>query len=299
MPRKSVVIRQIAHKMKSGEKRVTATTSVIGKSIKSQFRSDDFIDLGVLGQKAYPLSYRRSSVRWMRERVTQMRTAKKRVFTQKWFNPVNPVLGIVVIQPELFFRSREVLSFLREHGIEIILSRSLVFSRGQLLDVYGNRHLSQPTFAVAASRLLSGPSRVVVFKHPSKKEYVGMSRWLKHLAETHPPEHARILKKMDKFGLQGHFDQLIKGSNSSVDPGTIRAEISRKHFTSERFTRSVRDSEADALDPFHFFQRHPELVDTSLAGVHSPKDIELEGHALALLSQRELKWIDAKMSGKR
>ncbi|MDD4083096.1 MAG: hypothetical protein PHD05_06940 [Sphaerochaetaceae bacterium] len=274
------------NKIRQGQSRSQAVEEVTNQSLHSRHAEAEFSNKGCskLKKRVYPLSYRSKSFGKISDAWFKLQVKRKRKLIQQTFGITGERLGMINIEPELFGHYKSIAGYLREMGIEILFTKNFVYSRESAYRVYESRHLDRETFPIKMGLLTSGPSKVIVFRHLPKNEYVDKSKWLAHLKKVDPQEHVRVLRKLEGRSSQGYFDLLFKGSHNYEEPGTMREEISKKN------------SRKHIFDPFGVISRnHPALTDSILAGIHTPRGQEVLTHAVALFSKKELEKIKSKL----
>lgn len=189
-------------------------------------------------------------------------------------------LGIIMVKPDLYPKRRTLEAYLKNLGLEVVFTKNFVFGKSDIQRLYPHTLADREKyhdFAVSASYLMSAPSRVIVFKHLTKKEYMKKSK--KGKTREEKPQDV--------------FNKLFKEQ--------MREAISRKNLEELGFPKKKGEDLrglAKELDVHGYFEKSlrkgfdPLIV---MNGIHVPDSIEVVRDARTLLSLAELENIQKKV----
>jgi len=210
-------------------------------------------------------------------------------------------LGLIVIKPALLGKSGSIRAFLRELGCELVYSKPIMLTKQHLVQVYPHAIKEHPTFAMHALDLLSGPSRVIIFKHVPKEQYIKHSRFLRYLKRTNPKKFGELVRAVEKATTsQEVFNILFKGGFERIDPGTLRGDIIYPALRELGFGKREVSGLAEIIDALGYYQynlaRDPNFKTYyTMSGLHIPGRVELMRDANAFLGLRDLRAIKKKI----
>ncbi|MFA5931379.1 MAG: hypothetical protein WC821_03640 [archaeon] len=218
----------------------------------------------------------------------QLMRAKKKTIADV-FGLQGEKLGLVLIQPEALHRTKEIKQYLTKVGCTVVYLKPIVFSKSLIFRLFGERQLQlYYDFPIAATRLMSAPSRILVFKHPNPSDYTQIPR-MHALKQSDPATHAHKSKKARQQPGQGAFNRLVKGKHDKVEAGTIRGDVVWPEQIRDRFGTTNLTPIAKKLDPFNFFQSNPQfLALENIVGVHAPTADEIYREAANFFTFAEL-----------
>ena len=197
----------------------------------------------------------------------------KRALVQKLFG-ARPKLGLIVVGPELYHQAGEISKYLRRIGFTPALSKTAVLNKSEFSSVYfpttaySKKYFSFPVFAATRT---SGPSKVIVFRWPSKTEVSAFVRSVGAEDKMSNPSKALKAHLRERFAVE------------NLKQHGLWSKEGRK------------GAMAKALDSTGFIEKHEmegKSLLTLLDGVHSPDAGELERNVMALLSLADLKKLE-------
>ncbi len=296
-------IRKIVSKMRSGKSRERSVLENLSEQVKGRVKKNvhgfSVEDMKYLKRLSYPK--KRSLIanpNLFKKLIALKKKSKQRIIEQT-FGLRGNKLGFLVIQPEFMGQTKHVRRFLSNSKCKIVFSKNIIFSKLQLYGLFGHRQMQiYNNFPVTTQTFLSSPSKIVVFKHPSKEEYFKISKYLKHLKINNPKEYQYQLSNLSNKSRQTIFDKLFKGEHEKVQLGTIRGDIVYPWLVGKGFEKGGTNNKREKmLDPLEYLKKHPDLRAMSmLGGVHSPKETELFREVAVLLTIPELKRIRQRLA---
>ena len=218
----------------------------------------------------------------------------KRRLLNSLFSPKEGNLGLVVVKPAMIGETGRVRKFLREIGCEIVFSKPLMMDRGIVGRVYPHAIRQHHSFVMHALDLLSGPSRVIVFRHLAPGNYAA------HLSgkrRIHAAAFRRMAQATAHPGMasQEAFNLLFKGSLEHPEAGTLRGDIVYPAVRRMGFGKKTARGTAKTADTLGYYRRHlgePGFkVAHSMTGLHIPNAKELPRDANAFLTAEDLREI--------
>lgn len=291
MVRYRTLQRILQKRIREGKNIEEAVADVTKENLKRKFSRADYAEesLDAIRKKTYSLSARKPLVARMTKIVFDAKRRALLPLIRRAFGEKGSKLGMLIIEPELFGHHRKVHQFLRELGVKPLFVKNFTFTKDQVYRIYEPRHMELHDFPLKAAILLNGPSQLIVFRHLPKSEYISRSSWLRQLGKHDPSKAEKVKRKLETATEQRYFDLLFKGSHNETEPGTLREEIGKKIIENAGYRKQVRGPEADAFDPYGTISNHyPHKLESILAGIHVPRDQNIENHAATLLSAQEL-----------
>lgn len=284
----------------SKEDKTKARTSAVFGTINARSRrirgtikpSFNEASMNAIRSKIMPKIGSRTKVRVVRtlRRLPIFRGMPKRKLVQEAFGVNGERLGLLLINPEMFPFSADLKNFLTALGCRIIFSKNIIFSKSVLYEVYAKELREIPAFAIKATNLLNGLSKVLVFKQLSPEELMRKSKYLQRLHEENPEKFHALVEQLNGSPPVKVFDTLYKGPWKELTRGTIRADVVATRLDSLGLRSGT--GVANLLDPFGFFRkkiaegRNPY---TNLTGIHTPASIEeLFRNAEAFLTKSDI-----------
>ena len=195
--------------------------------------------------------------------------AARRRIVQSLFGGA-PKFGLIVAGPEVYHQAGEISDYMRLRGFLPAFSKTVVLSKKDFFAIYPQtteyrkKYFSFPVFAAAR---MSGPSKVIVFRWPTKKEVSAFAESVGAGRERGEPSKA----------LKGNLRERFAVANL------------KKHGLWKG--RKGMDSVMKAFDATGFIEKKGLKGKDALVlldGIHSPDAKELQKDALALLSLVDL-----------
>jgi hypothetical protein len=240
--------------------------------------------------------------KWRIQSARKLRRGASRFSSRAKFSLINQVfggngqrMGILMVKPELFAYASKVRKYLNDLGFEVVLAKNVVFDKQKLQMVYGKEFGAYPEFPIQAANLISGPSKVLVFRQKSAEEMLQSAPFAKHLQQSDPRAYTELVAKLKGDSPAVVFDKLLKGAWQGPQPGTIRKEVTYPRLEEI----GVRDMSglARLLDPHGYFRKRikkgaktvSDVAYYQLTSVHIPSTVEeLFNDADAFFTRAEL-----------
>ncbi len=279
-------IKKIIQKRKSGQTLVDAAYTVTGDKLKRKIQPPknglfDETYLNSLKNKVYPRGFKNINRLSFRMRKTINEFTRQKLSKQAFSNGT---LGIILIKPELLPFTLDVRKFLSKLGCQITLSKVNVLSPYQLESIYQPEMHKWRDFPINAAILISGPSRILVFKHAPKKVYIDLLR------KTNLKLYSKLEDRLQTMPIQELFHAAVKGLIDEGRTGTLRGEITHKRLKEFGFNGMTGVSKQ--LDPTGYLKnrvQNQQSIFNILTGIHSPSSTQdLINHSNTLLSRKEL-----------
>ena len=208
-----------------------------------------------------------------------------------------------MVKPEMFAHANQIRKYLNAMGFGVILTKNVTFNRATLQLVYGKEFGAYPEFPIQAANLISGPSKVFVFRQKSVDELLRSAPFIKHLQQMDPKAYSEFVGKLKHEPPIVVFDKLLKGAWQEPQPGTIRKEVAYPHL--EEFGVKNMSGLARLLDPYSYFRQRiksgaktvSDVAYYQLTSVHIPSSVEeLFNDADAFLTRTELARLKLKLN---
>jgi hypothetical protein len=240
--------------------------------------------------------------KWRIQSARKLRRGTSRFSSRAKFSLINQVfggngqrLGILMVKPEMFAHANKVRKYLNDLGFEVVLAKNVVFDRQKLQMVYGKEFGAYPEFPIQAANLISGSSKVLVFRQKSVEEMLQSTPYAKHLQQSDPRAYAELAAKLKGESPAVVFDKLLKGAWQGPQPGTIRKEVTYPRL--EEIGVKDMSRLARLLDPHGYFRERikkgaktvSDVAYYQLTSVHIPSTVEeLFNDADAFFTKTEL-----------
>lgn len=297
--------KQLVDGQKGINARQTARTQAVLENLNANLKklrtsSETFsqIDMQELRKKVDSKTlakFRFETARKIRHQLARVFPKAKFSLISQAFGKSGERLGLVMVKPEMFAYANQVRKYLNTLGFEVLLVKNTTFDKRTLQLVYGKEFGAYPEFPIQAANLISGPSKLMVFKQKPVSELLHSTPFIKYLERHDPKAHAELIVKLKKETPPAVFDKLMKGAWQEPQPGTIRKEVFYPKL-SELGVKNMTGL-AQLLDPYGYFRQRikqgaktvPDVAYYQLTSIHCPSTVkELFNDVDALLTKNEL-----------
>ncbi|GEM_PF-2749838 len=236
-----------------------------------------YLDRRLLPSRAVRL--RVSALLRLRQIGREKVSARKEAIVKQLFG--TGALGLIMIKPEMFARSREIRKFLRTNGFDIAFKKSFVFAKEDIARLYPHIFEDRQAygrFAAQIFSLLSTPSLVVVFRQQPNANYERFAR-----GQNLPIEQFARLAPQDAFAAS--FKTFL------------RKYFTWSEFKAADFERGILSDSTRVFDALGFFEKsaqdrkNPTVV---INGIHVPTSTEIARDARTLLTLAELEKLEKR-----
>jgi hypothetical protein len=247
--------------------------------------------------------FRYETARKIRRQFSRLSSRAKFSLIHQAFGKNGEKLGLVMVKPEMFAFASQVRKYLTILGFEVLLVKNIIFDRRMLQLVYGKEFHTYPEFPIQAANLISGPSKLMVFRQKATAELLRSAPLIEHLRQTDPEAHKKLVAELYHEIPVTTFDKLLKGAWQKPQPGTIRKEVTYPRL--EEIGIQNMSGLASLLDPFGYFKQRiqkgartvPDVAYYQLTSIHIPSTIEeLYNDADAFLTKKELRRLRRKIT---
>jgi len=280
------IINQVIKEVKKGESLTDVVYEITGQMLNKKMsppkeQQYDKAYFELLRKQVYPIGFgKRFRPLFYSRSIIQKLTKKK--LSQQAFG--SEKLGMIIIRPEAFPFTKEANEFLSELGCTVLLSKLVFMSQHQIYSIYSHEMAKWQDFPIVVGILMSGPSRVLVFKHTSQEVYI------ETLKKTDPKRYRQLKTELYSMALQDLFHTTVKGLRNEGKHGTLRGKIMQKLKENGFDSMTGKSRLLDSTGYLKYRVKTGKPIYNIITGIHAPSNQkELLEHGEVFLTRKELK----------